>query len=129
MALNVQILSPAKVVAKTEANQVTVPGIDGILGILPGHAALVSELGVGCLEVAGGDKYFVAGGYLEVTEDKVTLLVDEVEKADNIDRELAEQALKRAQTALESAQGEGVMVASANVRKAEERLAVAAGRS
>jgi len=79
--LSVQILSPARVVKRTTARQVQVPGIAGELGILPGHTAFVTELGEGILEVIGtdGGKYKVTGGYLEVISDNVTILADKIE--------------------------------------------------
>lgn len=79
--LSVQILTPAQVVKKTTARQVQVPGIEGELGILPGHTAFVTELGQGILEIIGSDnaKYKVTGGYLEVINDEVTVLADKVE--------------------------------------------------
>lgn len=82
--LEVQIISPAKSVAKTSARQVNAPGALGRLGILPGHAAMVVELGPGplTLETASGLQSFtITGGYLDVAKDKVVVLADSVEKA------------------------------------------------
>lgn len=82
--LEVQVLSPAKLVAKATAHQVNAPGALGRLGILPGHAALVAELGSGSLslETASGVLNFkVRGGYIDVSQNKVLVLADFAEKA------------------------------------------------
>lgn len=82
--LEVEILSPAKLLAKASARQVHVPGAQGRLGILPGHAALVAELGNGSLilDTSSGTQAFkVKGGYIDVAKNKVLVLADFAEKA------------------------------------------------
>lgn len=128
--LEVQILSPAKVVAKVAAKQVQVPGALGYMGILPGHAALIAELGVGVLTVEGdggtSTNYFVAGGYVDVANDKVTVLVDVVEKVSDIDMARAEKAKLRATERLERRAADVDMArAQAALARATERLAIA----
>ncbi len=103
--LTVQILSPARVVKTLKASQVQLPGVLGYMGILPGHATLVSELGIGELDVLGGeatkeDLFFVCGGYVEVDQNHVKLLVDVIERQDEIDKDRAESAKKRAEKRL-----------------------------
>src|SRR6476469_5930615 len=117
--LNVNILSPAKVVAKTTAQQVQAPGIMGYLGILPGHTRFITELGVGELTVdtgSGKQTYFVAGGYVDVANDNVTVLVDVIEKPGDIDVARAEEAKRRALDRLEHK-------AEIDVRRAQAALA------
>lgn len=126
--LQVSILSPAKIVAQTTATQVQVPGREGYLGILPGHTRFITELGVGQLAVdhAGTkDVYFVAGGYLDVAKDKVTVLVDVIEKAGDIDLKRAEEAKNRALDRLNDKAGIDVMRAQAALLRAETRLTLA----
>lgn len=128
--LNVSILSPAKVVAKTKASQVQVPGTLGYLGVLPGHARLVSEIGIGELVLEGAEGgrqvYFVAGGYVDVANDQVTVLVDIIEKPANIDVARAEKAKKRALERLERSTGEvDVARAQEALRRAQQRLITA----
>ncbi len=131
--LNVSILTPAKVVGRFQAGQVQVPSSDGYLGILPGHAELVSELGVGELIVnthSGDQSFFVSGGFLNVGGgDHVTLLVDVAEKPTDIDLERAKEAKRRALARLEEKLGVDVMRAQAALLRAEQRLAVASRRS
>lgn len=81
MALQVQITTPEKLVFDQAADYAEIPGKDGYLGILPGHAALLSELGAGELKVTSGnkvDRFTVTGGYVEVRNDHVRVLADSV---------------------------------------------------
>jgi len=82
MPLQVQITTPEKLVFEKEAEYAEIPGKDGYMGILPGHAALLSELGAGemKLTVAGKiESFTISGGYVEVRDDKVRVLADSVE--------------------------------------------------
>ena len=128
--LHVSILTPAKVAGKFLAEQVQVPGIDGYLGVLPGHAQLISELGVGELLIytrQGIESFFVSGGYLDVGEaNHVTLLVDIAEKPADINVERAKDARQRAVSRLDDKSGVDVVRAQAALRRAEQRLVVAA---
>jgi F-type H+-transporting ATPase subunit epsilon len=78
-------------------------GADGELGILPRHAALMTSLKPGTLKITQGDKetlLFVGGGFLEVLPDRVTVLADTAERAEEISIERAEEARKHAQEKL-----------------------------
>ena len=82
MALQVQITTPEKLVFEKEVEYAEIPGKDGYMGILPGHAALLSELGAGemKLTVAGKiESFTISGGYVEVRDDKIRVLADSVE--------------------------------------------------
>ena len=104
--MNVELVSPAKSLAKVKATKLSVPGRDGYIGILPGHAALVTELGLGELTVEGPSiqptSFLVYGGYLEVVNDQVIVLLDAAESKTDIDLARAEKALKRATERLTS---------------------------
>lgn len=82
MALNVRIVSPERVAFEGEASSLVAPGWDGQVGILPGHAPMITLLGAGELSIdqAGGGSVsrFVAGGVLKVLEDRVTVLAEYV---------------------------------------------------
>jgi len=126
--LQVDILSPAKIVTKTKANQVQLPGINGYMGILPGHTAFVSELGIGELELdatTGKELFFVSGGYVEVSEDNVRVLVDVCERLKDIDIDRAESAKKRAQDRLQKKIEVDMMRAQAALMRADGRLELA----
>ncbi len=80
--LEVEIATPEKLIARQQAETVLIPGLDGYMGILPGHAALLSELGNGTLAVTSGgrtDEYHLTGGYVEVRDNHVRVLADRAE--------------------------------------------------
>ncbi len=78
----IEIATPEKLVARDNAESAQIPGKDGYMGILPGHAALLSELGSGDLSYVtlGQTKTFkITGGYVEVRDDHVRVLADRAE--------------------------------------------------
>jgi F-type H+-transporting ATPase subunit epsilon len=80
--LHIEITTPEKLVLSRDADYAEIPGKDGYMGILPGHAALLSELGEGKLTLTTGGKtesFTVAGGYVEVRDNHVSVLADSVE--------------------------------------------------
>ena len=80
--LLVEIATPEKLVVSQSADYVTIPGKDGYMGILPGHAALLSELGEGELSFTHSgatSKFKTSGGYVEVRDNHVRVLADKVE--------------------------------------------------
>jgi F-type H+-transporting ATPase subunit epsilon len=80
--LHIEIATPEKLVIDQQADYAEIPGKDGYMGILPGHAALLSELGEGklTLTTAGKSESFqVTGGYVEVRDNHVRVLADRVE--------------------------------------------------
>ncbi|MFT6153314.1 MAG: F-type H+-transporting ATPase subunit epsilon [Bermanella sp.] len=85
-------------------------GVSGDLGILPGHAALLTSIQSGPVRIKkqGGEEeiFFVSGGFLEVQPNSVTVLADTVVRADNIDEAAALEAQKHAQHALENQSGD-----------------------
>ena len=78
----IEIATPEKLITREQAETAQIPGKDGYMGILPGHAALLSELGAGDLSfVSGGQTktYKITGGYVEVRDDHVRVLADRAE--------------------------------------------------
>lgn len=103
--LKLEMVTPYKQVLSEDVDELTVPGLVGELGILPGHTPLLTTLKVGELTYKiGQQQYSVAvnWGYLEVDEDVVTVLVDTAERSDEIDLARAKAALGRAEEALKS---------------------------
>jgi len=103
--LTLEMVTPYKKVLSEEVDEITAPGFIGELGLLPGHTPLLTTLKVGELSYKkGGQQFHVAvnWGYLEVADDKVTVLVDTAEKADEIDLKRAQAALGRAEAALKT---------------------------
>ena len=79
--LKVEIATPEKLVASQSADSAQIPGKDGYMGILPGHAALLSELGDGELSftLSGAtERYKVSGGYVEIRDNHVRVLADRI---------------------------------------------------
>jgi F-type H+-transporting ATPase subunit epsilon len=100
--LELEIATPERQLVREKVTAVQLPGKDGYLGILPGHAALLGQLGAGALSytAAGRERYLaVDGGFVEVLDDHVRVLADLAEKAEDID-------LPRAKADLQKAQGE-----------------------
>ncbi len=124
--LQVELLTAEGHVLSEEADFVVAPGLEGDLGVLPRHIPLLTPLRTGEIMVRnnGEEQYFfVAGGFLEVMPDKVVVLADVAERAEDIDEAAAEEARKSAQDAL--AQDEGDADAAAQLERAIFRLRVA----
>jgi F-type H+-transporting ATPase subunit epsilon len=102
--LKLEIVSPERRAYSDEVDMVTVPGIDGELGILPHHTRLISALGTGELRIKKGGTeqvLLIAGGFVEVRPDKVIVMADLAEHSDEIDEAKAVEARKRAESELE----------------------------
>ncbi len=105
--LHVEVVTAERELYNGEADDVQAPGADGELGILPEHAPLLSLLGAGPLEIKlGGQEevIFISGGFLEVSNNNVSVLADTAENADDIDQARAEEARRRAQERLAEVQ-------------------------
>jgi len=100
-----EVVTPEKMVVKDVAEEAQIPGKNGYLGILPGHAPLITELAVGEISYRNGsvtNRLAVAWGFAEVLPDKVTILAETAERADEIDRKRAQAAKDRAEQRLKS---------------------------
>ncbi len=129
--LRCEIVTPERVVFSGDVDMVIAPGIDGELGILPLHAPLITVLKIGELRIKIGDKQeymAVSGGYLEVREDKVSVLAETAESADQINVERAKRAKGRAEKFLKELGKEKEVEftrAQGDLEKALNRLRVA----
>jgi len=104
-----EIVTPEKLVVKDEAEEAQIPGKNGYLGILPGHAPLITELAVGEITYRKGGMtthLAVAWGFAEVLPDKLTILAEVAERAEDIDVGRAQKARDRAEGQLRSANPE-----------------------
>src|SRR5207245_6497745 len=104
-ALELVIVTPTRQLLRSRAVEVTLPGANGYLGILPGHAPLMTELGIGELtyrDAAQGEPISVTRGFAEVLPDRVTVLAETAELAAEIDIARAEAAKARAEKHLAS---------------------------
>lgn len=108
------------------------PGREGQLAILPHHAPLLTQLGPGLLEIRTGGKaeeLAVSGGFLEILGNRAVVLADAAERAEDIDIDRAEAAMKRAQERVASHDGDvDLERALAQVARARTRVAVARKR-
>ena|SRR5258708_439462 len=124
-----EIVTPEKMVVRDNAESIQIPGLNGYLGILPGHAPLITELGAGEIAYrASGQshRFAVAWGFAEVLPDRVTVLAETVERADEIDVARAQRALSNAEESLKSAQTpDEFSRASGKLRVAQARIEVA----
>jgi F-type H+-transporting ATPase subunit epsilon len=101
--LDLEVATPERELVHESVAEVQIPAKDGYMGVLPGHAPLLSEMGTGFLSYsAGGRKRHlsVQGGFVEVLADHVRILADSAERAEEIDVERAKSDLKRAQEQL-----------------------------
>lgn len=97
--IQLEVATPERLVVREDVDSVQVPGKDGYLGILPGHAPLVGQLGTGYLSYgAGGRRRYlsVSGGFLQVLPDHVRVLANIAERAEEIDVERARAELNAA---------------------------------
>lgn len=103
--MRLDIITAEKIVYSDEVSSVVAPGSAGQLGILPNHAPLLTSLKPGELKVlkeGEESNIAVSGGFLEVLQNVVTILADTAERAEDIDFERAEAAMKRAQDKVNS---------------------------
>jgi F-type H+-transporting ATPase subunit epsilon len=131
MPLRLEIVTGERLVFSDEVDMVIAPGVEGQLGILPKHAPLLTALSIGELRVKKGQEelsFAIGGGFMEVYKDKVIVLADTAERAEEIDIARAEEARRRA---LESLKERGRLSreefaqAEARLRKAVTRIKVA----
>ena len=124
-----EIVTPEKRVVDTAATEAQIPGKNGYLGVLPGHAPLITELAVGEITFrsdSGEQRLAVASGFAEVLPDKVTVLAETAERPEEINVERARKAKEHAEQWLAGAQTEGdVERALDALHRAEVRLRVA----
>lgn|SRR4051812_18253006 len=106
-SIELAIVTPERQLLREPVVETTLPGAEGCLGILPGHAPLITELGIGELTYRkrGGEPGHLAiiSGFAEVLGDRVTVLAETAERPEEIDVTRAEEAKKRAEERLASA--------------------------
>src|SRR6266478_3581897 len=104
-----EIVTPEKLVVNEAAEEAQIPGLGGYLGILPGHAPLITELAVGVITYRAQGvtrSLSVAWGFAEVLPDRVTILAETAERPDEIDVKRAHEAKERAEERLKSGKTE-----------------------
>jgi F-type H+-transporting ATPase subunit epsilon len=106
-AVQFELVSPERLVLSAEVDMVVVPGADGDFGVLPGHAPLISNVRPGVISVYNDRvieaRVFVAGGFAEVSNSRLTVLTEDAVVLDEIDRAGADARLAAAREALDDA--------------------------
>jgi F-type H+-transporting ATPase subunit epsilon len=124
-----EIVTPARLALSCQAACVIIPGGAGQFGVLPGHAAMLSTIVPGTVELRDKnlkilDRYFVEGGFAEVTPERCTVLAEVATPLQEISRDDAEDRLKRAHDALMLAEALHIRVtAERDLRTAEAMVA------
>ncbi len=128
-SLELEVATPERELVRERVSEVEVRGRNGYMGILPGHAPLLGELGIGHLTyVAGRRRWYLAvhSGFLEILNDHVRVLADAAERAEEIDVERARAALRRArEEVLNPPAGADTRTALAALERAQTRVDVA----
>jgi F-type H+-transporting ATPase subunit epsilon len=124
--LQLEIATPERQMVETEVLEAQIPCLDGFIGVMPGHAALVSELRPGVLTYTTRSEtkvLAVYGGFVEVLPDRVRVLADDAERKEDIDLRKAQEALEKA-TEIQAAQGieSDPAIALFEAQRAEARL-------
>jgi len=128
MPLQLQVVTPERQVVETEADEVQLPGSEGYLGILPGHAPLITLLKPGVLSYkrsGRSEAFAVSSGFAEVLEDRVSVLADLAEPGNEIDARAAESEKAKSEEEMKSAGADTLDAIRARFDLAEARLAAA----
>ena len=133
MPLHLEVITPERQVYEDDVDMVIAPGSEGYLGILPHHAALFTTLGPGVFRVKKGgveEVLAVFGGFMDVRADRVVVLTDAAEHAEEIDAGRAQEARERAQQVLAAgpASAADEQRARAELQRALVRLRVSESR-
>jgi F-type H+-transporting ATPase subunit epsilon len=133
--LHIRLVTPDRVLVDSTADAVELPARNGYMEALFGHAPLLSELGAGEVRThggrAGGQRYFVSWGFVEVLPDRVTILAETALKPEEINASEAQQELDRGQKLWSEAGDDAEKYEEANqmIEGAEAKLASASVRS
>ena len=126
MVMDIRVLTPDRVVCSTTADEVILPGLTGQVGVLKGHAALITALDTGLLRIKSNDKWtpiILCGGLAEIDRNRVTVLVNDVEEISNIELNEATNNLEKATSEVEKAKtSKARLDASIELKKATARL-------
>ena len=127
MSILLEIVTPERMAYSDTVDSVQLPGVEGELGVLPGHAPLVSMLGVGELRIRKGgaeESFAIVGGFLQVRPDKVVVMAETADLASEIDLERAQEARREAERALETGFHEGADLAAARAQLQQALLRI-----
>ena len=131
--LQLEVVTPERRVLSEAVDTTTIPGLNGELGILPGHTPLISQLKTGVLSYTKDGKVFqlhVSGGFIEVRDDHVAVLADIAERPEEIDAAQARSARERVEKQLSAWTGteEEMEKARVDLERAQVRVQLATGK-
>lgn len=126
MVMNIRVLTPDRVICSTAADEVVLPGLTGQVGVLDGHAALITALDTGLLRIKLDETWtpiILCGGLAEIDRNRVTVLVNDVEEFTDIELREATKELEKATLAVENAEtSKDRLDASVELKKANARV-------
>ena len=126
MVMNIRVLTPDRVICSTTADEVVLPGLTGQVGVLDGHAALITALDTGLLRIKLDDKWtpiILCGGLAEIDENRVTVLVNDVEEIVAVELSEATAELEQATLAVENAEtSKAILDTTMNLKKATAKV-------
>mmetsp|Transcript_13839 Transcript_13839/g.19950 ORF Transcript_13839/g.19950 Transcript_13839/m.19950 type:complete len:136 (+) Transcript_13839:769-1176(+) len=126
MVMNIRVLTPDRVICSTSADEVILPGLNGQVGVLDGHAALITALDTGLLRIKLKDIWtpiILCGGLAEIDRNRVTVLVNDVEEFTNVELLDATKELEQATLSIETADNsKDRLDASNELKKANARV-------
>jgi F-type H+-transporting ATPase subunit epsilon len=130
--IRLELVTPERLVLSEEVDEVVLPGYEGEFGVLPGHTQYLAILNIGMLWYRKGSavtRIALGGGFAEVNHDRVVVLVDTAERAEEIDLERAKRARERAEARLKelSMDDETYQKAQAALQRALVRMATGGG--
>jgi len=126
MTMNIRVLTPDRVICSTTADEVVLPGLTGQIGVLDGHASLITALDTGLLRIKLDNKWtpiILCGGLAEIDRNRVTVLVNDVEELVTLDLSEVTQELEKATIAVEDAEtSKSKLDAAIELKKATARV-------
>ena len=126
MVLNIRVLTPDRIICTTAADEIVLPGLTGQVGVLNGHATLITALDTGLLRIKLENKWtpiILCGGLAEIDEDRVTVLVNDVEEIGSVKLNQATNELEKAILAVENAEtSKALLDTTINLKKATAKV-------
>jgi F-type H+-transporting ATPase subunit epsilon len=124
--MNIRVLTPDRVICSTTADEVVLPGLTGQIGVLEGHASLITALDTGLLRLKLNEKWtpiILCGGLAEIDQNRVTVLVNDVEELTSLELSEVTKELEKATLAVESAEtNKARLDAALELKKATARV-------
>ena len=124
--MNIRVLTPDRIICSTTADEVVLPGVTGQIGVLDGHASLITALDTGLLRIKLDQKWtpiILCGGLAEIDRNQVTVLVNDVEELISLELSEVTDQLQKATVAVETAEtSKARLEATIDLKKAAARV-------